>query len=142
MEVGRVDDPDNTFEHKPGEKIAGCYVVIAVDFNGNQSLASTPVCVQNCPVFELPNVFTPNGDGQNDLFTPYRSRFIERIDFKVFNRWGQVVFTTTDPQINWNGGNTAGKNVSDGVYFYTCEAFESQAQTPIVLSGYIELIRG
>ncbi len=142
VEVGRVDDPDKTFEHKPGEKIAGCYSVVAFDFNGNQSLASAPVCVKNCPVFELPNAFTPNGDGQNDLFRPFRSRFIERIDFKVFNRWGQVVFTTTDPQINWNGGNTSGKEVSDGVYFYTCEAYESQAQTPIVLSGYIELIRG
>jgi gliding motility-associated-like protein len=100
------------------------------------------ICVDNCPVFELPNAFTPNGDGQNDLFIPYRARFIETINFKVFNQWGQLVFSTTDPQINWNGGNNSGKNVSDGVYFYTCEAYESQSQAPIVLSGYIELIRG
>ena len=54
-----------------------------------------------------------------------------------------MVFTTTDPQINWDGQNMSGKNVSDGVYYYTCEAFESQTtKTPIVLSGYIELIRG
>jgi len=142
VEVGRVDDPGDTFEHKPGEKIAGCYTVVAVDFIGNQSGPSQPVCVENCPVFELPNAFTPNGDGQNDLFTPFRSRFIETINFNVFNRWGQLVFTTTDPQINWNGGNHAGKDVSDGVYYYTCEAYESENQTPIVLSGYIELIRG
>jgi gliding motility-associated-like protein len=142
VEVGRVDHPGNEFEHKPGEKIAGCYSIVAVDFNGNQSPASQPVCVENCPVFELPNAFTPNGDGQNDVFRPYRSRFIESIDFKVFNRWGQVVFTTTDPQINWNGANNSGKEVSDGVYYYTCEAYESQTQTPIILSGYIELIRG
>ena len=142
VEVGRVDYPENTFEHKPGEKIAGCYAVVAVDFNGNQSISSQPVCVENCPVFELPNAFTPNGDGQNDIFKPYRSRFIETIDFKVFNRWGQVVFTTSDPQINWNGGNNSGKEVSDGVYFYTCQAYESLSETPIVLSGYIELIRG
>jgi gliding motility-associated-like protein len=90
----------------------------------------------------VPNAFTPNGDGQNDLFTPFRSRFIETINFNVFNRWGQLVFTTTDPQINWDGGNQAGKDVSDGVYYYTCEAFESENQTPIVVSGYIELIRG
>ena len=142
VEVGRVDHPDNTFEHKPGEKIAGCYTVVAVDLNGNQSTASEAICVENCPVFELPNAFTPNGDGQNDLFKPYRSRFIETVDFKVFNKWGQVVFTTSDPLINWNGTNHGGKDVSDGVYFYTCEAFESQGSSPIVLSGYIELIRG
>jgi gliding motility-associated-like protein len=142
VEIGRVDHPDNMFEHKPGEKIAGCYAVAAVDFIGNQSASSESVCVENCPVFELPNAFTPNGDGQNDLFKPYRSRFIETIDFKVFNRWGQIVFTTSDPLINWNGGNNAGKEVSDGVYFYTCEAYESLTGAPIILSGYIELIRG
>lgn len=142
IEVGRIDYPGQSFEHKPGEKIAGCYEVVAVDFIGNESEFSTPVCVDNCPVFELPNAFTPNGDGQNDIFTPFRSRFIETINFKVFNRWGQIVYTTTDPQINWNGSNLSGKQVSDGVYFYTCEAYESQSQAPIVLSGYIELIRG
>ncbi|HUR30277.1 MAG TPA: gliding motility-associated C-terminal domain-containing protein, partial [Saprospiraceae bacterium] len=130
------------FEHKPGEKIAGCYTIIAVDQNNNESQSSQVVCVNNCPVFELPNAFTPNGDGHNDLFKPFKSRFIESIDFKIFNRWGQVVYTTNDPQINWNGVNESGKEVSDGVYFYTCQAFESQSLPPIILSGYIELIRG
>lgn len=142
QEVGRVYAPSNTFEHKPGETIAGCYTVVAVDLIGNQSEPSQASCVDNCPVYQLPNAFTPNGDGQNDLFTPFSSRFIESVKFQVFNRWGQVVYTTSDPQINWNGSNHAGKIVSDGVYYYTCEAYESQSQTPIVLTGYIELIRG
>jgi gliding motility-associated-like protein len=142
IEIGRVDHPGNSFEHKPGEKIAGCYAVVAVDFTGNQSAASSSVCVENCPVYELPNAFTPNGDGQNDIFRPYLARFIESVDFKVFNRWGQIVYTTTDPNLNWSGTNNNGKEVSDGVYYYTCEAFENLGQTPIMLSGYIELIRG
>ena len=141
-EIGRVDHPGNSFEHKPGEKIAGCYAVVAVDFAGNQSPPSAPVCVENCPVYELPNAFTPNGDGQNDIFKPYLARFIETVDFKVFNRWGQLVFTTTDPNLNWPGTNNNGNEVSDGVYYYTCEAYESLGQTPITLTGYIELIRG
>lgn len=140
--VGTVNASEHHFEHKPGEKIAGCYLVISFDQNNNESLSSAVVCVNNCPVFELPNAFTPNGDGQNDIFKPLRARFIESIDFRVFNRWGQVVFTTSDPQINWNGTNKSGKDVSDGVYFYTCQAFESHSLPPIVLSGYIELIRG
>jgi len=139
--VGTVDATEHHFEHRPGEKIAGCYSIIAVDNNGNESKPSSEVCVDNCPIFELPNAFTPNGDGQNDIYKPYRSRFIETIDFKVFNRWGQVIFTTLDPEINWNGSNQSGKNVSDGVYFYTCKAYESQNLPPINLSGYIELIR-
>jgi gliding motility-associated-like protein len=140
--VGTVNADEFKFEHKPGERIAGCYSIITVDHNNNESVSSNVVCVNNCPVFELPNAFTPNGDGHNDLFKPFRSRFIESIDFKVFNRWGQVVFTTTDPEINWNGTNPSGKLLSDGVYYYTCQAFESRSLPPINLSGYIELIKG
>lgn len=140
--IATVSSNETTYEHKPGEKIAGCYAIIAVDHNNNESATSSVICVNNCPIFELPNAFTPNGDGQNDLFIPYRSRFIETIDFKVFNRWGQVVYTTSDPMINWNGMNESGKQVSDGVYYYTCQAFESTNLAPIILSGYIELIRG
>lgn len=140
--IASINFPETKFEHKPGEKIAGCYTVTAIDLNGNESLRSDIICVNNCPVFELPNAFTPNGDGQNDLFKPFRTRFIESIDFKVFNRWGQIVFSTQDPSINWDGNNSSGKQVSDGVYFYTCEAFENQTEPPIILSGYIELIRG
>lgn len=140
--ITTVDAGIHTFEHRPGEEIAGCYSIIAIDQNNNESPSSTVVCVNNCPVFELPNAFTPNGDGQNDVFTPFRARFIETIDFKVFNRWGQVVYATTDPQINWKGDNESGKEVSDGVYYYTCYAFEKQDTSPIILSGFIELIRG
>ncbi|MDQ3015883.1 MAG: gliding motility-associated C-terminal domain-containing protein [Bacteroidota bacterium] len=140
--IATVDAPQNTFEHKPGAKIAGCYTIVAVDQHQNESASSAVVCVNNCPVYTLPNAFTPNGDGQNDVFKPLSSRFIERVNFKVFNRWGQVVFTTNDPEINWTGENTSGKAISDGVYYYTCEAFESQNLSPIQLSGYIELIRG
>ena len=140
--VGTVDAPGNTFEHKPGEKIAGCYTVFAIDYIGNQSVSSNEFCVENCPVFELPNAFTPNGDGQNDVFKPFSLRFIETIQFEAYNRWGQIVFTSSDPQINWDGRNNAGKPLSDGVYYYTCKAYESMDQPPIVLSGYIELIRG
>ncbi|HZV71842.1 MAG TPA: gliding motility-associated C-terminal domain-containing protein [Saprospiraceae bacterium] len=140
--VGTLNAGEHHFEHKPGEKIAGCYSIVTVDHNNNESLYSSVVCVNNCPIYELPNAFTPNGDGQNDIFKPLKARFIESIDFQVFNRWGQVVLTTSDPQINWNGTNQSGKDVSDGVYFYTCRAYESQNLPPIVLSGYIELIRG
>ena len=140
--IATVTPPQNTFEHKPGARIAGCYTIIAIDQNQNESPSSPVVCVENCPVFELPNAFTPNGDGQNDIFHPFRSRFIEMVNFKVFNRWGQIVFMTQDPAINWDGKNGSGSPVSDGVYYFTCEAFESQGMEPILLTGYIELIRG
>ena len=55
-----------------------------------------------CPV-RIPNTFTPNGDGQNDLFLPISICGFARYDLSVFNRWGQVVFTAMQPGEGWNG---------------------------------------
>jgi len=64
----------------------------------------------------------------------------------VFNRWGQLVFQTKDPDISWDGRNIRGEMLTDGVYYYTCRIFERRVagivQNPQILSGYIELLRG
>jgi len=136
---------DTTSEHKPEFGIVGCYAVTAIDTFGNESAFSNIVCIDNCPVYNLPNVFTPNGDGANDMYIPFPYRFIDRIEIKIFNRWGQLVFEGTDPDINWNGTNQSGKDLSEGTYFYTCRVFEKRIsgvlQEPILLKGYIELLR-
>lgn len=109
--------------------IAGCYVVTALDSllpgpggipNQNESEWGEMVCIDNCPFYFLPNVFSPNNDGVNDFFHPFPYKFVESIDCKIFNRWGGLVFETTDPDINWDGtSNDSGEVVSDGVYYYT-----------------------
>ncbi|MEZ5042574.1 MAG: gliding motility-associated C-terminal domain-containing protein [Saprospiraceae bacterium] len=146
-QIARIDDAfTTTFEHKPESGIAGCYKLVAYDSLGNTSAFSNTFCVDNCPTYFLPNAFTPNGDGQNDLFKPYPFCFIESIQFKVFNRWGQMVFETNDPNINWDGNNLAGKALASGTYYYTCIIFERRVagitEAPGILSGYIELLRG
>ncbi|MDO8367946.1 MAG: gliding motility-associated C-terminal domain-containing protein [Saprospiraceae bacterium] len=135
------------FEHTLENQLAGCYAVSAIDSVGNESLLSNLFCVDNCPNYELPNAFTPNGDGANDLYTPFPGwRFIQSIDMQIFNRWGNLVFQTTDPNISWNGTNEGGKELSEGTYFYVCKVYESRVGgvvlRPGVLSGYIELVRG
>lgn len=144
--VGMTNDAADTFfDHQPGESIAGCYAVTALDGLGNESPMSNIVCVENCPIYNLPNAFTPNGDGQNDLFTPYPYCFVAQVEFKVYNRWGEVIFETTDPGINWNGENLRGEQLADATYYYTCMIFaqtvEGIVALPDELSGYIELIR-
>jgi gliding motility-associated-like protein len=134
-----------SFEHRPEFGLIGCYAVSAVDFLGNESPLSDTICVDNCPRYELPNAFTPNGDGQNDQFVPYPFCFIDRVDFKVFNRWGQLVFEASDPQINWDGRNLAGDELPAGAYFFVCRVFEQrlggEKETAKPLSGYIQLVR-
>ena len=133
-----VDSPENG--------VAGCYAVTAIDSVGNESVFSNIVCVDNCPLYVLPNVFTPNSDGSNDLYVPINQRFIERIDMQIFNRWGNLVHENFDPQINWNGTNMDGDDLAEGVYFYVCKIFEKRVNGVIlsdeVKSGYIELRRG
>ncbi len=138
-----LDSGLTALEHQPDNGLAGCYAVTARDTFFNESAFSNIICVDNCPIYELPNAFTPNSDGQNDLFTPFPYCFIERIDLKVFNRWGVLVFETQNPDINWDGTDRNGKMLPDGAYFYSCEVFEQRvtgvAPRPDLLSGYIQL---
>jgi gliding motility-associated-like protein len=132
--------------HAPVNGLAGCYRLTAFDNNGNESKPSSQVCSVNCPVYDLPNAFTPNDDGNNDFFTPRKSCFIASVDFKVFNRWGQLVFQTTDPAINWNGNQLQGQKLPSGAYYYVCKVFENGTDGLVpfggTLSGYIELQNG
>ncbi|MEA3449349.1 MAG: gliding motility-associated C-terminal domain-containing protein [Bacteroidota bacterium] len=114
------------YKHYPELTMAACYVVTAVDSFYNESALSNSVCVDNCTYYELPNVFTPNNDGINDYFHPKMPYFfVDHVDMKIYNRWGQLVFQTTDPDIMWDGRIQKNNNlVSDGVYFYTCDVYE------------------
>ena len=82
------------------------------------------------PVYELPNVFTPNGDGINDVFVPKRitPELINHVDMHIFNRWGRFVYNTNDIFINWDGRVMgSGQPCSAGTYFYVCDV---EMQTP------------
>ncbi|MEL6122597.1 MAG: gliding motility-associated C-terminal domain-containing protein [Bacteroidota bacterium] len=134
-----------TFDHILDDNIAGCYTIASFDQGGNESERDIEICVDNCPNYELPNAFTPNDDDANDLFTPRVNLFIDRIQFEVFNRWGNKVWETTDPQINWDGTNLSDQELAEGTYYYICEVFESRVngviQRPDVLRGSIQLLR-
>ena len=105
------------------ESIAGCYVVTAIDSFNNESVYSAQQCADNCPVYNLPNVFTPNGDKINDYFMPLPDmRFVKDIELEVYNRWGSLVFKSNDKYIRWDGTHyESKKRVSDGVYYYICK---------------------
>ncbi|MBN8702520.1 MAG: choice-of-anchor L domain-containing protein [Bacteroidetes bacterium] len=64
--------------------------------------------------FYIPTAFTPDGNGNNDLFMP-QSAGVLSFELAIYNRWGDLVFQTTDPTIGWDG-TTGGKNAPQGVY--------------------------
>jgi gliding motility-associated-like protein len=126
------NDIDTTYLDVNNITKAGCYYVTALDsiqYN-NESLPSNIVCVNNCPIYFLPNVFSPNKDGRNDLFTPILPyRFIDSIDIIIYNRWGQQIFHTNDPMISWDGiHEKAKKEVPEGVYYYTCKVYSTRLE--------------
>ncbi len=141
-----VGATDTSFLHINLLSIAACYFVTAVDFNDNESIYSNVVCVDidSCPTYQLPNVFTPNGDNKNDFFHPFPYTSVESIDLQIFNRWGKIVFKTQDPQILWDGKNiNSNQDAPEGVYYYVCDVFEKRLQglTKRTLSGVIHLLR-
>lgn len=125
--------------------LSGCYYVTSLDPKGNESEPSNIVCKDNCPQYELPNTFTPNQDGFNDLFRPTKNFFIDKVKFQVFNIWGNLVFETADPDINWDGKDMSDNELSEGTYYYVCSIFELRVdgvkELSKSLSGYIHLIR-
>lgn len=136
---------DTTFTHSDDGSVAGCYYVTATDslqYN-NESDTSNIVCMDNCPLYFLPNVFTPNGDTKNDLFVPLRPyAYVHKVDFTIYNRWGDVIFETDDPALGWDG-TMDGAEASEGVYYYVCRAHTKRLSGPefIDLKGWFHLFR-
>jgi gliding motility-associated-like protein len=87
---------------------------------------------------KLPNAFSPNGDGVNDVFYVRGGPF-ETIDLKVYNGWGEMIFQTNDPTFGWDGTHK-GKPVVSGVYVYTVVATTSEGDE-FDRSGKVTLIR-
>ncbi|MEX2379386.1 MAG: gliding motility-associated C-terminal domain-containing protein [Vicingaceae bacterium] len=135
-------------------KNSGCYSVVAVDTVGNLSEMPEKICRDYCPYFELPNIFTPNGDGVNDLFEPIppnnnpatpNFRDVDSIDLKIYNRWQQLVFETHKPEVKWDGFHQKEeKMLKDGVYYYHCVVYERSLSgiNPRTIQGTVTLRDG
>jgi gliding motility-associated-like protein len=92
---------------------AGVYVV-QVSVDNCTSVAAVSIDEEDCEVILiLPNVFTPNNDGLNDLFVPLESKGIVSMNTVIYNRWGTIIFETDNLMIEWSG-----EDFSEGTYFW------------------------
>ena len=87
----------------------------------------------------LPTGFTPNGDGRNDVFSPLGIRFIKNMTMEVWNRWGQQVFSSSDPTKGWDG-NFQGTPAQTGVYAYLVK-YTTTGNEEKVIKGNVTLVR-
>lgn len=87
----------------------------------------------------IPSAFSPNGDGKNDVFSVKNLRFQQLVEFRIYNRWGQEVFSTTDRNKGWDG-KFKGVNQEIGVYQYIIRIVIPDG-TQRVYKGPITLVR-
>jgi gliding motility-associated-like protein len=78
------------------------------------------VQIEDFEKLRMPNVFTPNGDGLNETFAPLEMCGIAAATLKIYNRWGQLLYTTSDIGKGWDGFVNDNKKAA-GVYFYLLE---------------------
>ena len=87
---------------------------------------------------DVPNVFTPNGDGFNDYFE-VTTDGIKVYEFTVFTRTGARVYYSRSPRIFWDGKSSGGHDLREGVYYYVIE--ETEGPEPFEKAGFMHLFR-
>ena len=89
-------------------------------------------------VLNIPNVFTPNGDGNND-YIEVETDGITVYEFSVFTRTGTRIYHSQSPRIFWDGNSLDGKELKEGVYYYVIE--EKGGTSPFDKAGFMYLFR-
>lgn len=132
-----ADTASYTFNWDFGDGNTGNYPVYEHKFNAAGTYTVT-LTVQNITtlasdassqsvtvgdVFNVPNVFSPDGDGINDLFIA-QSNGVTPLTITIFNRAGSVVYKQTAPTIAWDGRSPSGDRVKPGVYYYVITSDE------------------
>lgn len=121
----------------------GGYWVEATDEYGCTGRDSVLI-QERCPTeWFFPNAFSPNDDGYNDVFQAQGIDFVQ-YSLRIFNRWGEQVFESSDPTIGWDGTNRKGQLVPEGVYVWMLNAIGQDFYVPtyeIRQAGTVTLIR-
>ena len=115
---------------------------IAVDEEEVKGPSSKPTTVnlEEDPSWFVPNAFTPNNDGENDVFVPVWNN-VELKRFEVFSRWGEKVYAlTSNTADGWDGTTSNGKDAEPGTYVWQVDLIDENGKT-ISKSGAITLIR-
>jgi gliding motility-associated-like protein len=133
-------NPTYAFPDTPGLYPVTLYV--SNNWGCTDSLTRYVFVVDEFTMF-IPNAFTPDNDGINDVFrfTGYDVD-TDYFELLIFDRWGEVVHRTTDFEAGWNGNYNNGEHyVPDGVYLYRIETRSLSTQENKVVEGHVSIIR-
>ncbi|MBI2272137.1 MAG: gliding motility-associated C-terminal domain-containing protein [Bacteroidetes bacterium] len=131
-----LPDPSHSYYYM------GVYCISLVATNTAGCYSSVQKCIEvYADSMFVPNVFTPNNDGSNDLYS-VKTYGMRNFDFQIFDRWGLIVFQGgSTSKIDWDGRTPSGMEAPDGTYYYLYTG-ESLKGKKYQGSGFLELIRG
>jgi gliding motility-associated-like protein len=124
--------------------ICGCMDPNALNYNPD-AVSEDGSCIYPVPVVIAPNIFTPNGDGDNDFFF-FDTEYTIILEYTILNRWGNTMFDQTidlsagNTQLGWDGTSSSGAEAEEGTYFYKYFATGIDG-TQISGHGFLQLAR-
>lgn len=127
----------------PSTNIETVYRIKLVAHNNTLNCSDSTIqalkVLNNCFI-AVPSAFTPNGDGINDFLYPNNAIKAENLDFRIFNRWGQLVFHSKDWTRKWDG-KINGIEQASGVYVWMLEYTHRDSKQKVFQKGTTTLIR-
>lgn len=135
-------DAENPVQEFPA--VEGDYPIelIAISEDGCRDTSNAVLTMFEDLIFYVPNTFTPDQDGFNETFTPVMTSGFEAQEYRllIFNRWGEVIFESRNPQIGWDG-TFKGKVVKDGTYVWKIDLKVTIADERKEYYGHVNVLR-
>lgn len=142
FDFGTATGPDTTITFP--DKEGGLYPVQLVVWNelGCLDTLFRWIPVEDVFLVHVPNTFTPNGDGLNEIFLVTGNDLSdEEFELHIFDRWGDVVFSSITPDLGWDGKLPGGTHAMTGVYNWRLKARSIQTTSKRIVYGHVTLLQ-
>jgi gliding motility-associated-like protein len=134
-------DGDSSLVQNPGHIYTniGTYPVTLTITNSEGCVDTITKYIDVIEKLIIPNVFTPNNDGINDVYKIIASGY-SNFNMKILNRWGEILFESEDINYGWDGRSVSGSLISEGTYFYIIKLTTPRGDN-IIETGPLQLLR-
>jgi gliding motility-associated-like protein len=134
-----VESPEHIYQQPTRETSFRTQYTVTDSYGCQKSVTKPIIIYSSCTVF-VPNAFTPNNDGLNDVFRILNGVKTENFNLKIFNRWGQPVFETKNWKQGWDG-RYKGMLQPTGTFIWLMQYVDTRTKLPIERKGSFTLIR-